>query len=112
MSQINSGDKLYVITRNDLTPGQQAVQSMHALRQFTADHPEIDKLWFEQSNYLGLLSVKNEYELHILIQRAMQNNIRFSVFKEPDIEDQVTAIALEPGPLTKKLCSSLKLALS
>jgi hypothetical protein len=85
---------------------------MHALRQFTADHPEIDKLWFEQSNYLGLLSVKNEYELHILIQRAMQNNIRFSVFKEPDIEDQVTAIALEPGPLTKKLCSSLKLALS
>lgn len=112
MSQINPGDKLYVITRNDLSFGQQAVQSMHALRQFTTDHPEIDKCWFERSNYLGLLAVKDEYELHRLIEKAMQNNIRFSVFKEPDIEDQVTAIALEPGPLTKKLCSSLKLALS
>jgi hypothetical protein len=99
------------VTRNDLSPGQQAVQSMHALRQFTAEYPEIDKCWFEQSNYLGLLSVSDEYELHKLIEKAMQNNIRFSIFKEPDIGDRVTAIALEPGQLSKKLCSSLKLAL-
>jgi len=102
---------LYVVTRNDLSPGQQAVQSMHALRQFTADHPEIDKNWFEKSNYLGLLSVNDEGELFKLIERAEKNNIRFSIFKEPDIGDKVTAIALEPGPLTKKLCSNLKLAL-
>jgi len=84
---------------------------MHALRQFTADHPEIDKHWFERSNYLGLLSVNNEIELFSLIEKAERNNIRFSVFKEPDIGDKVTAIALEPGPLTKRLCSNLKLAL-
>lgn len=84
---------------------------MHALRQFTADYPEIDKNWFEKSNYLGLLSVRNEQELQNLIEKALRNNIRFSVFKEPDIEDQVTAIALEPGQKTKKLCSNLKLAL-
>jgi len=84
---------------------------MHALRQFTADHPEIDKCWFERSNYLGLLSVKDEEELHGLIERAVSNNIRFSIFKEPDIGDRVTAIALEPGLLSKKLCSNLKLAL-
>jgi hypothetical protein len=84
---------------------------MHALRQFTADYPEIDKTWFEKSNYLGLLSVQNEQELQNLIEKALRNNIRFSVFKEPDIEDQVTAIALEPGQKTKKLCSNLKLAL-
>ena len=87
------------------------MQSMHALRQFTADYPEIDKNWFEKSNYLGLLSVRNEQELQNLIEKALRNNIRFSVFKEPDIEDQVTAIALEPGQKTKKLCSNLKLAL-
>jgi len=99
------------VTRNDLSPGQQAVQSMHALRQFTADHPEIDKSWFEKSNYLGLLSVNDEESLFKLIERAEKNNIRFSIFKEPDIGDKITAIALEPGPLSKKLCSNLRLAL-
>jgi peptidyl-tRNA hydrolase len=100
-----------VITRADLSPGYQAVQSMHALRQFTAEHPEIDKQWFEQSNYLGLLSVSNESELARLIDKAHKEGIRFSIFREPDIEDQITAIALEPGLKSKKLCSSLKLAL-
>jgi Peptidyl-tRNA hydrolase PTH2 len=100
-----------VITRQDLEPGYQAVQSMHALRQFTAEHPEIDKLWFEQSNYLGLLSVMNEQELHTLIEQATAHDIRCSVFREPDIDNQITAIALAPGQKTKKLCSRLPLAL-
>jgi len=100
-----------VITRSDLDPGYQAVQSMHALRQFTAEHPEVDRQWFEQSNYLGLLSVANEIELQDLISMAVQQDIKFSIFREPDIEDQITAIALAPGPKSKKLCSRLQLAL-
>lgn len=87
------------------------MQSMHALRQFTAEHPEIDKMWFEQSNYLGLLSVADEQELNRLIEQATAHSIRFSIFREPDVENQITAIALEPGQKTKKLCSKLPLAL-
>lgn len=110
--QIKNGDKLYVITRQDLAPGYQAVQSMHALRQFTAEHPDIDRLWFDNSNYLGLLSVENELDLYNLMERAQQQGIKFSIFREPDIGNQITAIALSPGPKSKKLCSHLKLALS
>lgn len=110
--QIKNGDKLYVITRQDLEPGYQAVQSMHALRQFTAEHPEIDKLWFDNSNYLGLLSVEDEVALYKLTEEAQRLNIQFSIFREPDIGNQMTAIALAPGPKSKKLCSRLKLALS
>ena len=84
---------------------------MHALRQFTAEHPEIDRLWFEQSNYLGLLSVGDEKELADLIEQATAHDIYFSVFREPDIDNQITAIALAPGPKSKKLCSRLPLAL-
>ena len=109
--QVKEGDKLYVITRADLEPGYQAVQSMHALRQFTAEHPEIDKIWFEQSNYLGLLSVKNEEELSQLVAQATNHGINFSIFREPDVDNQITAIALSPGPKSKKLCSRLPLAL-
>jgi hypothetical protein len=100
-----------VITRSDLEPGYQAVQSMHALRQFTAEHPEIDREWFDKSNYLGLLSVSNECELVRLIEQAASYDIKFSIFREPDIGDEITAIALAPGPKAKKLCSNLKLAL-
>lgn len=102
---------MYVITRQDLAPGYQAVQSIHAAIQFKFEHPEVSKNWFEQSNYLGLLSVADEQELISLIEQASQKGIKFSVFREPDINDQITAVALEPGNKSKKLCSHLKLAL-
>jgi peptidyl-tRNA hydrolase len=94
-----------------LEPGYQAVQSMHAGIQFTFEHPEYAEHWYKQSNYLGLLSVADEQELTKLIEQAAANDIRFSIFRESDIEDQITAIALAPGPKSKKLCSKLPLAL-
>jgi hypothetical protein len=53
-------DKLYLITRADLIPGSQAVQACHAARQFAADYPEIEREWFERSNYLAFLAVPDE----------------------------------------------------
>lgn len=101
-----------MITRSDLEPGYQAVQSGHAAIQYVFEHPECAKNWFENSNYLGFLSVTNEQELISLAERAAEKDIKFSVFREPDIDNQITAIALEPGNKSKKLCCSLKLALS
>jgi peptidyl-tRNA hydrolase len=100
-----------VITRSDLDGGYQSVQGMHAAIQFQFDHPEVSREWFRNSNYLGFLSVANEQELCELIEQARSLDIKFSVFREPDIEDQITAIALQPGRKTKKLCSRLPLAL-
>lgn len=104
-------DKLYVVTRSDLSNGYQAVQGMHAAIQFIFEHKEVVCDWYQTSNYLGFLSVANESELAQLAEQAERHNIRFSVFREPDINDQVTAIALEPGAKSKKLCNKLKLAL-
>lgn len=100
-----------MITRQDIPPGYQGVQSIHAAMQFAFEHPDINKEWYEKSNYLGFLSVPNENELCRLIEKADENNIRYSVFREPDINNQITAIAIEPGSKSKKLCSNLKLAL-
>lgn len=100
-----------MITRQDISPGYQGVQSIHAAMQFAFEHPDINKEWYEKSNYLGFLSVPNETELCRLIEKADENNIRYSVFREPDINNQITAIAIEPGSKSKKLCSNLKLAL-
>jgi hypothetical protein len=94
-----------------MAAGYQGVQSIHAGIQFGVEHPEIHKVWYEKSNYLGWLSVADEIALIQLIEQAILHDITFSVFREPDIGNQITAIALAPGPKSKKLCGKLKLAL-
>jgi hypothetical protein len=88
-----------------------SVQAIHAGIQFQHEHPEFAQHWYSKSNYLGFLSVSNELELNQLIQKLENSDIKFSVFREPDIESQITAIAIAPGNKSKKLCSNLKLAL-
>lgn len=66
----------------------------------------------EESNYIVVLCIENEYKLLQLMQKADYQDILYSIFKEPDIDNQVTAITLEPGEKSKKLCKNLKLALS
>ncbi len=58
-----------------------------------------------------MLSVADESELLKLIKKADENNIKYSIFFEPDLKYEITAIALEPGLISKKLCSKIKLAL-
>jgi hypothetical protein len=94
-----------------MSAGYQAVQSIHAMRQFTAEHPDIDNEWFLTSNYLGLLAAKDESELLEIVRKAALEDIRYSIFREPDVDNAITAIALEPGEKSKRLCSRLPLAL-
>lgn len=111
MATIKKGDKLFVVTRRDMSPGYQAVQSCHAIRQFTAEHPERDSEWYSMSNYIALLSVADEVELMRLVVSAKDHGLRWSTFREPDVDGQITAIALEPHPKTVELCRGLPLAL-
>jgi peptidyl-tRNA hydrolase len=108
---IKSGDKLYIITRHDMAPGYQAVQSCHALRKFVADHPEIDSEWYTASNYLALLSTTDEVELMRLIVKANDHGVKWSAFREPDVDGSITAIVLEPSRQSSEICRDLNLAL-
>lgn len=109
--KVKSGDKLYLITRRDISPGYQAVQSCHAMRQFTADHPDRDQEWFKASNYLALLSVANEIELMRLLVSAHDHGLLASPFREEDLNGEITAIAIEPHPKAAELCKGLPLAM-
>jgi len=85
------------------------VQSAHACVQFQHEHPEIAKQWYHHSNYLIFLSVENEKELESLIDKAKSQNIQVSVFREPDINNEITAIAIEPTINSMSITSELKL---
>jgi len=97
------------VTRRDLPTGYQAVQAGHAAIEFQYEHPVIAKQWHEESKYLIFLAVKDEEELYNLKQNAIKRGIAYTVFHEPDIDNQLTAITLEPGTIARKLTSNLPL---
>ena len=81
-------DKLYVVTRKDLSKSQQAVQAGHALAEYllTTDTP-----W--TNGTLVYLKVNDEDELKSLTALLKHGKIHFTSFKEPDFNNQLTAIA-------------------
>lgn len=102
---------LYVVTRKDLTPGYQGVQGMHALAEFSLKFPDLYLKWYKESNYLCFLSVWDENELKRLARKAMDLGVKVTPFHEPDVNFEMTAIALEVGVKSQRLVKKLKLAL-
>lgn len=80
--------KLYVVTRQDLSKSQQAVQAGHALAVFLLK--EKSTCW---NGTLVYLKVSDELELKHLTKSLECANIHHVSFKEPDIDNELTAIA-------------------
>ena len=98
---------LYLVTRRNLSPGQQLVQSSHVAIDFILQYPEIAKEWRTNSNHVAALSVRDEVVLQKLVNKAIELNIKHVVFKEPDIGYVITAVALEPSEEAKKICKKI-----
>ena len=84
---------VYVLVRGDLTPPQKCVQSCHAAME-AAKHflPDYNK----EHPHLVVCTVKTEDHLKKAIENLKNTDIKFKVFIEPDIGDELTAIATEP----------------
>ena len=105
-------ERLHLVVRGDLPPGAQAVQAVHAARQFAFEHAEVEQRWFDTSNTLALLAVPDEVSLLELLELAGRSGARVSVFREPDLGGAATAIAVEPGAKGRRLCRRLPRALA
>lgn len=103
-------EKLYIVTRRDLKPGLAAAQVAHAAFLFSYEHRPLAAQWLQESNFLIILSVANEIDLYRLGQQAAKANLPVSYFNEPDIGDQLTAIAVAPSLKTVALMADLPLA--
>lgn len=91
--------------------GAQLAQSTHAALEFFNQHPDLSKEWITNSSFLVCLSAKNETELEALSRKAKERNILVVEFREPDLNNELTALCFEPTIEAKKLCSSIPLAL-
>lgn len=104
-------EKLYVVSRKDLTPGQQAVQGKHSLVQFFIMHPDIIQKWHKESNYIVFLEAEDEEHLGQLMADAFEIGIYCAPFHEPDLNHDLTAVTFEPILKTRDLLKGLPLAL-
>lgn len=82
--------KLFVIVRKDLTPSQTAVQAGHAVAEYLL-HGRFVRRWENQT--LIYLGVKGLTQLLNLKRKLDFQGIKYTEFCEPDMNNEVTAIA-------------------
>jgi len=80
-------NRLYVLVRKDLSESQQAVQAGHAVAEFLLNNPKTD--W--RNGTLIYLGVSGESDLWKWKDRLGDGCIEF---REPDIGNQITALAV------------------
>ncbi len=82
--------KLFVTVRKDLTSSQQAVQAGHAVAEYML-HGLSFRRWKNQT--LIYLGVKGLKQIEHLKMKLEMNDIPFVEFREPDLNNETTAIA-------------------
>jgi hypothetical protein len=90
-------NKLYVLVRGDLQPGVQIAQSCHAVADFMLNHD----VWKNET--IVCLKVKDEAELMKWEHLFYMNQFKYNSFREPDMDNQLTAIAAHDVSLPKIL---------
>lgn len=93
-----------------MSPSYQAVQSSHALTDLIFKYPKDSLDWHRTSNTIVLLAVENERVLLDIQDQLTDSGMKFASFLEPDIQNELTAIAILPSEEAKQFCSNLKLA--
>lgn len=80
----------YVIVRDDLESVQKAVQGTHAAISFVEKDSSVP-------HYSVIyLKVKNEIALKKAISYLLENEINVSIFREPDLKNEITAVCTQP----------------
>ena len=83
--------KLYVIVRKDLSISQRAVQAGHAVAEFLLHGPF--SRW--SNGTLIYLGVKGLNQLENIKRNLQRDGIVYIEFKEPDLNNETTAIATD-----------------
>lgn len=102
--------KLYVVTRADLSPGAIVAQSCHAVSAFAVRFPEEHRAWHAEGQNLVVLAALDEKRLGGKMGRLEDvHGIPCVAFYEPDLEGALTAFSV--SDVAAKYLSQLPLAL-
>jgi hypothetical protein len=74
------------------------------------DNPDVASHWRGISNSLIVLTAPTAQDLSALQETALSRGIRVQEFREPDLGDEITALAFAPSAGTRRLLSNLPCA--
>jgi hypothetical protein len=97
--------KLFIVLEKALDAGLKMAQAVHAGFLFDEEYPELRHQWYTESNNIVVLE---EEDLPTLADELEKRGYRLSRFTEPDLDDRLTAICVEPA--AKKALCKLELA--
>lgn len=86
-------------------------QAIHAAIEFQHEHPFPARDWHKLSNYLVVVNTPDEASLQDLVRKATHQGLAYSIMRESDLGNEITAVAFQPGAAARKLCARLPLAL-
>ena len=100
---MNNALRMYVLVNREVLPLVHAgVQAAHATHSFVwehRDHPAT-KQWCEQDKTLLFLN-GNKNDMQTLMTYCDKAGIKYSKFIEPDMNDEMTAVAFQPMTKTE-----------
>ena len=99
MKQINE-NRLYVLVSDKLTPIYAAVQGGHAIAQWMLEHH--DNLYWKNETVVYL-----RCNIEKMLYSLQDQDI--SIFREPDLDNELTSIAVVGNTENMKLFKHLKL---
>lgn len=97
--------RLYIITRRDLRRGLKIAQTCHVALESPKNLPLDSK----EIPYVVVLEVEDEERLDRLLELVTKKTDVVK-FREPDLDDQLTAIAFLGSNNTRSLTEGLRLA--
>jgi hypothetical protein len=83
---------VYVLVRKDLPPAQQVVQSCHAVAEAARSFLPAG----QEHPHIIVCQVRDEPALRQSLHRLQTHGVRFRAFLEPDLGNELTALATEP----------------
>lgn len=97
--------KMYILIRDDLSKSQQAVQGGHALAAFMLSYPDLASEW----NNKTIVYLKTDFETLTRYEQLLPlADLNIASFREPDIGDELTALAAY-GPDASKYLNDFRL---
>jgi len=83
---------VYVLVRKDLPPAQQVVQSCHAVAEAARSFLSAE----QEHPHIIVCQVRDEPTLRQSLDKLQTHGVRCHAFVEPDLGNELTALATEP----------------
>lgn len=85
-------------------------QVAHAAIQFSLEWHSLTARWNDDSNNVVVVGVADEAALAGVAARAVEEGIVRTIVREPDLDNTICAVALQPGTDAQRICANFPLA--